>query len=38
MVHEFKLKKFSTLLISACYIFLAAVFIVIWIYLGSYID
>ena len=38
MVHEFKLKKLSTLLISACYIFLAMVFIVIWIYLGSYID
>ena len=28
MIHEFKLKKFSTLMFSACYIFLAVVFII----------
>ena len=38
MVNEFKFKKFSTLMISACYIFLAVVFIIIWFYLWSYID
>lgn len=38
MVHEFKFKKFSTLMISACYIFLAVVFIIIWIYLGGQFD
>lgn len=38
MIHEFKFKKISTLLISACYIFLAVVFIIIWFYLWSYID
>lgn len=38
MVHEFKLKKFSTLMFSACYIFLAVVFIIIWFHLWSYID
>jgi hypothetical protein len=38
MVHEFKFKKFSTLMISACYIFLAVVFVIIWFYLWSYID
>ena len=38
MVNEFKFKKFSTLMISACYIFLAVVFVIIWFYLWSYID
>lgn len=38
MVNEFKFKNFSTLMISACYIFLAVVFIIIWFYLWSYID
>lgn len=38
MVHEFKIKKFSTLLISACYILLAVIFIIIWVYFCSFID
>ena len=38
MVNEFKFKKFSTLMIPACYIFLAVVFVIIWFYLWSYID
>ena len=38
MVHEFKIKKIRTLLISACYIFLATIFIIIWIYFCSLID
>lgn len=38
MLHEFKLKKISTLLISACYILLALVFIIIWFYFWKYFD
>lgn len=38
MIHEFKFKKICTLLISACYILLALVFIVIWFYLWTFID
>ena len=38
MIHEFKFKKISTLLISACYILLALVFIIIWFYLWTFID
>ena len=38
MIHEFKLKNISTLLISACYILLALVFIIIWFYFVSLLD
>ena len=38
MIHEFKFKNISTLLISACYILLAFVFIIILFYFVSLLD